>query len=298
MPESVPDLAEVEDAVEAALRSGRPEGLDIIGYGEITLVIGWPPESRQWALKRLPLFDDLERLFAYKKTLFSYMTELEKRGAQVIETELSHVERADGRLAAYVVQPSVPRGHLLVEELREVSASVAAELLERLAGTISSVVGDTVGMDAQVSNWAILGGDLVYFDVSTPLMRDSTGRNLLDVDVFLASLPAVLRAPVKRLVAEEIISTYFNLRSVFVDVAANLYKDGIEAVLPVFLEAANRFVSPPITEKEAYRYHRRDAFLWSSLQRARRLDRWWQQKIRRRTYPFLLPPTVYAGRKA
>jgi len=37
------------------------------------------------------------------------------------------------------------------------------------------------------------------------------------------------------------------------------------------------------------RYYRSDARLWELMLRLRRADRWWQRRIRRRTYPFLLP---------
>lgn len=269
-----------------------------MGYGEITLVIGWPPGSPEWALKRLPVFESLERLEAYESMFASYLSELERRGVDVLVSEFLHTRADSGGFVAYLAQPVIPKEDLLVCRLGSGGGDDAERLLERLVEIVSSAVDDRMGMDAQVSNWAVVGADLSYFDVSTPLMRDAEGRDLLDVDVFLASLPAVLRAPVKRFVARSILDTYFDLRAVLVDVAANFYKDGIEAGIPLILEAVGDRVSPPITEREVFAYHRRDALLWSSLQRARRIDRFWQRKIRRRIYPFLLPPTVYAGRKA
>ena len=37
---------------------------------------------------------------------------------------------------------------------------------------------------------------------------------------------------------------------------------------------------------------RADARMWALLQRLRRADRWWQRRVRRRQYPFLLPGEV------
>ena len=62
--------------------------------------------------------------------------------------------------------------------------------------------------------------------------------------------------------------------------------------LPSFAEAANRVVSPPITVREVRAYYRGDARLWTLLQALRRADRWWQLKVRRRPYPFLLPGKI------
>jgi hypothetical protein len=55
------------------------------------------------------------------------------------------------------------------------------------------------------------------------------------------------------------------------------------------IEAVNRTVEAEITEDEVRRYYRSDARLWELMLRLRRADRWWQRRIRRRTYPFLLP---------
>ena len=40
---------------------------------------------------------------------------------------------------------------------------------------------------------------------------------------------------------------------------------------------------------EVQRWYRPDARMWELMLRLRRADRWWQQQVRRRTYPFLLP---------
>ena len=58
------------------------------------------------------------------------------------------------------------------------------------------------------------------------------------------------------------------------------------------LAAANQHLDAPLTGEEARRYYRRDAMMWALLQRLRRADRWWQRRIRRRRYPFLLPGRI------
>ncbi len=292
------DLAEVEGAVGKALRFGSPEGLSVLGYGEISLVLGWPTESPRLALKRLPVFPDRKRLLAYEESWRSYVSELESRGVKALRSELASTERRDGRFVAYLVQPLVPKSDLLVERLRQADSAQAKPLLGALVDLVLGAVDERVGLDAQVSNWAIERDELVYFDVSTPLMRDEAGSYLLDVDLFLASLPGMLRWPVKKFVVDSILSTYFDKRSVVLDLAANFYKDGIERLLPDLLEALGDRVEPPLKEREIFAYHRRDALVWSALQWARRIDRWWQSRVRGKTYPYLLQPTVYAGRKA
>ena len=43
------------------------------------------------------------------------------------------------------------------------------------------------------------------------------------------------------------------------------------------------------------RYFARDKRLWLLMQRLRRADRAWQRRVRRRAYPFLLPPPYHYG---
>ena len=60
----------------------------VLGYGEITLVVGWPSDDPVVAVKRLPPFSDARRLGAYADLLHRYLGILEDRGVAVVETEL------------------------------------------------------------------------------------------------------------------------------------------------------------------------------------------------------------------
>jgi hypothetical protein len=134
--------------------------------------------------------------------------------------------------------------------------------------------------------------DLVYLDVTTPLLEDEMGRQRLDLGLFLASLPWAMRAPVRRFLLDEILSHYRSPRPALVDAVANLHKERLPSAIPALLEAANAVVDPPIWADEARTYYRQDALMWEVLQRLRRADRWWQRRVRRRRYPFLLPGTI------
>ena len=50
------ELRRLEDLVEAALSSGDERSLPVLGYGEISLVLSWPPGDGRFACKRLPPF--------------------------------------------------------------------------------------------------------------------------------------------------------------------------------------------------------------------------------------------------
>ena len=52
---SATDLAELEACVRAALDRHDDSALRVLGFGEITLVVGWPTAAPQVAAKRVPL---------------------------------------------------------------------------------------------------------------------------------------------------------------------------------------------------------------------------------------------------
>ena len=44
------DIELVDRVVEEAIRAGEPGTLQVLGYGELTLVFGWPRERPEFAV--------------------------------------------------------------------------------------------------------------------------------------------------------------------------------------------------------------------------------------------------------
>lgn len=286
-------LAELERRVDDALRRGDESGLTVLGYGEVSTVLAWPEPSGPWACKRLPVFDDRDRFDAYAQVFHDYLAGVRGAGTAVVDSRLRTVERPDGRLAAYCVQPVLPSGSLAPDVLAAAGGDDGRELLRRVVRRIAATISPTVGLDGQLTNWAVLdGGDVALLDVTTPFLRDGGGRMLLDLDLFLAALPAVLRWPVKKLLAGSILARYFEVRSTVVDLAANLRLAGLVEWVPAMVEVANAELDLGLTGDEVARYYRSDARLWAFMLWVRRADRAWQRRVRRRPYPFLLPGPV------
>ncbi|MGZ5347204.1 MAG: DUF6206 family protein [Solirubrobacterales bacterium] len=286
------ELARLEELVASSFASGRTDELPVLGYGEISLVLGWPPERPAFACKRLPPFPSAERFAAYRATLEDYLAALAAAGVRVVETRLRGVEGADGGVAGYVVQPVLPQEDLVPTVLRRSDPGQGHPLVEAVVGTTASAVGPHLGLDAQLSNWTWRGGELVYIDVSTPLIWSAEGRSRLDLDLLARAYPAALRPPLRRFVAPGILDTYRDLRRVFLDLAGNMLKERLDAWLPAFLAEANGRIDEPIGAEEVRRNYRSDARLWAALLAIRRLDRLWRQRVRRRPYPFLLPGRI------
>lgn len=290
-----PDQAALE-ALEArvgrALAAGGSGDLEVLGYGEISAVLALEAPGGPFACKRLPPFPGVASLEAYRACLTEYLAALAARGVLVAPTQLRHVERQGGGLVAYCIQVALPAGSLLPAVLARAGEGRARELFARLLGAVERATGNGLGLDGQVSNWAVAAGDLVYLDVTTPMMRDGAGTERLDTGLFLASLPWALRGPVRRFLLGEILDKYYRPRGVVLDALANLVKEGLGRWLPAFLEEANARVRPALSEEEVRRHYASDARTWALLQRLRRLDRAWQRRVRRRVYPFLLPGRI------
>ncbi len=286
------DLVALDLAVEQALASRDERTLHVLGYGEISTVLAWPTPDGPFACKRLPTFDDVGRFDTYRSVFDTSIEALAGRGLVVHPTTLESLPRPDGMVAAYCVQRVLPTSALAPAWLRGADADEGRALISRIADTIGSVVTPRVGLDAQLSNWADVDGELRYLDVTTPLLRDDSGADLLDTELFLASIPAALRAVVRQFVLASILDTYFAFRPIALDFVGNLHKEHLGAWVPAAIEIFNGRFQLELTEAEVRRYYRRDARLWGWMQRVRRLDRGWQRHIRRRPYPLLLPGPV------
>jgi hypothetical protein len=291
---AAPDLERLEQTIEDALSTGDESALHILGYGEITTVVAWPEASGPHACKRLPVFDDASRFSAYRSCFDQYLAALAASGIQIVETKLCPLDRPDHRVVAYCVQAALDPSTLAPAVLRAADGTAAQAVLSEVVDHIAQTVTPTVGLDAQLSNWATdpNGDGLVYLDVTTPLLRDADGRDLLDTELFMASLPAPFRPVVRRFMLDDILDPYFEHRRTALDLAANLHKEGLARWVPDLTEIANVRLGTDLDVDEVARYYRSDARLWSLLQRARRVDRAWQRQVRRRPYPLLLPGPV------
>ena len=263
----------------------------VLGYGEISLVLGWPTGEPIWACKRLPPFATAERADAYIAVLHAYLEAFRDRGIRTVDSQVRRIDGDAGSVIVYCVQPALPHRYLANQAIRS-EPDRAAGVLGAVVGQVFETVDTSVGLDAQVSNWAIVEGDLRYLDITTPLLRRPDGAEALDTEVFLASLPWAMPRPYGRFVVPGIIERYHHPRTVVLDLAANLIKERLEGHLATVLDAANARLDRSLDEAEVRADYRSDARTWQALQALRRADRLWQQRVRRRPYPFLLPDRI------
>ena len=292
---TTPDLASLDDTVARALETGDESQLHILGYGEVSSVVAWPDEDGPYACKRLPLFDDTTRVDEYRSLFDEYMATLRGTGVVVHESHLGTVVRPDGRVAAYCVQPALPGDSLAPALVATGETASRRAMFEEIVDHISATVRPTIGLDAQLSNWARREDDLVYVDVTTPLLRDEDGTERIDTELFMTSLPAIFRPIVRHFLLGGILDPYYSQRRTALDLTGNLHKEGLAEHVPELIGIANERLGIDLSTAEVARFYRREARMWAALQRARRVDRAWQRNIRRRSYPFLLPGAIDRG---
>ena len=288
------DVEHLDATVEEAIRLGTPRGLRVLGYGELTLVIGWPTEKPVVAVKRLPPFPGAGPLDAYSGLLERYIATLRTRGIAVVHTEVRSHPGPHGSVRAYLVQPLVLRERHLNVILASAEDARARGLLEAIVEKVHRCVDHEVGLDAQAANWSVADGGLCYFDVSTPMLRDPDDREQLDVSLFLSVYPWLIR-PLLAQIAPGVMAQYHDPRIVLLDLASNLHKEGLDHWVPALLQAANRRLDRPLLSADVSRYFRQDKLLWGPMQFLRLANRGWQRHVRRRPYPLLLPPRYRYG---
>jgi hypothetical protein len=283
------DLERVEVAIGRALDTDDHGELTVLGYGEVSVAVGWPPDMPQWACKRLPPFTDAAAYGRYAALVEEYIARLTGSGVAILDTDIRSLQRPDGSVVGYLVQPALDAQVLGPEVLRAADPEAGHPLVPAVVESVLACTDGRTGIDGQLTNWAWIDERAVNMDVNTPFMWDESGTSLLDIDMFIGALPWVVRATQRRAVPK-IVARWGTPRWTLLDLAMNLYKDDLEAWIPQVLAAANPRLDQPIEAGELEALYAKEASLWVKMHRLKRIDRGWQRHVRRRRYEFLVAP--------
>ncbi len=314
------DFADILTAWETTLNPRHPEQATpparVLGYGEISTVLSIDhPALRDFAVKRMPMFQHWDEVNDYLALHEEYVKILRDIGIHVPETHLVTVERPRGGYAVYILQRRLPVPSIGNNLIRHLSQGEAFRLVRKVLAETRKVYhfnathrGITeIGFDAQISNWAVLNApegaplpdeiQLVYFDTSTPLLRRN-GKERLNPDLFLRSAPSFMVWIIKLLFLEDVMTRYYDFRQVVLDLMANFYKEKRAEWIPALVAAVNEWrndwpelTGAPYTEREVRDYYREDAFIWRLYLAARKIDRRLREWMGRE-YPYILPDHI------
>ncbi len=313
VPVDIPFLRQFEQGLDPLHPEQSRIPAQVLGYGEISTVFTVAAGDAALAYKRMPLFQSAQEAADYVALYDEYMALFAEIGIEIVPGEMIWFEGNNGRyFVIYLVQKKLPTHtiahnvihHLDDEAARPLIAGIFAIFEKVFAFNAQNKGVIEVGFDGQLSNWAVVGFDpesgvlpeplrLIYLDTSSPLLRRQ-GIEQLNAEIFLRSAPSFLRPILKALFLEDIVTRYYDLRLVTIDLLANLYKEQQAALVPDLLALANeRFggngrYAASITLPEIEAYYREDAFIWRVYLGARRFDRW-LHRLLRQPYPYILP---------
>ena len=243
---------------------------------------------------------------AYAQQYRFYCGQLAAAGLHLPPDETVIVEVPGRPVVLYIAQQRVPPhtfGHRLVHEwptteIRFLFENIVAAIAQVWAFNQAALPDLEIAIDGQLSNWALAQTDdrdtLCYVDTSTPLFRLS-GTEQLDPELLLQSAPGFLRWIIRWLFLADVMNRYYNPRQVYMDLAANLYKEQRPDLIPLMVATINRYLTTdqkPLSEAEVASYYREDKLIWTLFLAFRRVDRWIKRCMLGRRYEFILPGKI------
>ncbi|MFA5064103.1 MAG: DUF6206 family protein [Dehalococcoidia bacterium] len=309
-------LKEFEKGLDPAHPENSKIPARVLGYGEISTIFEIQTETtKNLACKRMPIFKTKEEIAEYETLYKDYNEVLAKElGIDIPEWGFACFTSDTGNIIAFDIQRKLNPDsignraiHILnTDGIRTLFVLVLRELIKVWRFNLANA-DRALGIDGQISNWAIAGFDaskpqvsaeskLLYFDTSTPLMKKN-GLERLDPELFLRSAPSFLVWLIRWLFLEGVMTRYYDARLVTIDLIANFYKEQRPELVPGLVQAANEFYASegaslgvkPLTEKEIRAYYKEDAMIWVLFLAFRRFDRWLHKYILRKPYIYILP---------
>jgi hypothetical protein len=301
-------------------------GLRIMGYGEISTVMdvekgNWLDEnfelrkagSTRWIWKKMPPFPGADAVREYDRVYREYRDILINDIGITVPPQVLSFFEGKAHVTVYAGQERADTslmGNALIKNYDSADAGtlvslVLAELLKvhRFNAGKGRV---SVGIDGQLSNWALVprapglvtpADALIYIDTSSPLYRVG-GKEQLDTELFIRNAPSFLRFLIRKFFLKEVVDRYYDMRSVIVDLIANLHKEKRPDLIDGLIGRANAFIREKgmserlITRKEIDKYYSGDAFIWRFFQFSRQVDRFIIEKILRKKYHYRLPEKI------
>jgi hypothetical protein len=292
----------------------------VLGYGEISTVleIGNGPGS-DLAYKRMSMFKTEQEAELYEALYKEYLQMLQERiGLAVVPSSIVRFVDADsGRIVVYIIQDRLSSDTIGHKVIHHLSRDDAKKLILAVLRQITKVFDFNrqhkgrleVGFDAQISNWAVVNFDpeapalseeinLLYFDTSAPLMRKN-GQEQLNSELFLRCAPSFLVPVLRLLFLDDVMTRYYDIRKVAIDLLANFYKEQRSDLVPELVDVVNRFFATeiegggfkPVSVSEVRGYYREDVWIWRLYLTFRKIDRS-LHKLVGKHYPYILPGQI------
>ena len=311
-------LKKLERSIDTLNPEGGQVPINILGYGEISLVFELVNDPEKLAYKRIPIFDDEKQVKRHIWAYNEYNRILQKDiGLNLPDYDVAWFKDEEGKIQFYCVQekfPSESVGNNVIHQLSDQDIITLILLVMREMKKVWDYSKNhntlDLGLDGQISNFAIIGFDpnnpkvdlntkLMYFDTSTPMFRVN-GNEAMEAVLFLKSAPSFLRWLLKALFLEETVGRYYDWRKVTIDLVANFFKEQKPELIPELINLVNKFFEEeasdfeiePLNLEEIKDYYKSDASMWVIFQKVRQFDRFLKTKVFKKRYEFYLPEEI------
>ena len=311
-------LKKLERSIDTLNPEGGQVPINILGYGEISLVFELVNDPEKLAYKRIPIFDNEKQVKRHIWAYNEYNRILQKDiGLNLPDYDVAWFKDEEGKIQFYCVQekfPSESVGNNVIHQLSDQDIITLILLVMREMKKVWDYSKNhntlDLGLDGQISNFAIIGFDpnnpkvdlntkLMYFDTSTPMFRVN-GNEAMEAVLFLKSAPSFLRWLLKALFLEETVGRYYDWRKVTIDLVANFFKEQKPELIPELINLVNKFFEEeasdfeiePLNLEEIKDYYKSDASMWVIFQKVRQFDRFLKTKVFKKRYEFYLPEEI------
>jgi hypothetical protein len=283
----LPDFAVVEAAVGHAVRTGDTSALRLLGHGEISIVLGWPADAPEHAVKRVPPFRTAAAAQQYIDVCERNLALLRAAGVAVWPTTFHTTRRDDGTTVVYHRQPVGDPSRIGSNVLRGAEPADAHPLLDEIVRAARAVVTPSVGLDVQVANWIWDGVTAHQIDFTSPFLLNESRDDLqFDTRGFLREYPVVLR-PLLRRELVGLVRRFTTPEGALGDMIGNLQKEGLHQWVTPAIDAAAR-QGVHIDKTTTTKMFEDDKKLMPLTLRLKKAQRWWVSHTGRR-YDSLLP---------
>lgn len=277
----------------------------VVGYGEISAIFQINNDPGL-VYKRMPLFKTREDAENYRIIYREYCNRLKEAGLALPQDATAIVALENHPVALYIAQESFDAGAFCHNQIHELDNDDAKQLMNAVAQQIQKVWAYNreaepsveLALDGQLSNWVLAtrGNEekLYYVDTSTPLFRKN-GVEQMDPELMLQSAPGFLRWIIRLFFLSDVMNRYYDLKLVYTDLAANLFKEQRKDLIPAAIETMNQSLlnaEDRITFKQVQGYYREDKLIWILFLFFRKIDRFLKTRILGQPYDFILPGKI------
>lgn len=315
-------LKKFEDSLYSNTSKKERILINVLGYGEMSIVFEILNDVNNSAYKRLSIFDEENQVKRHIQVFKEYYRILyEELNIKIPPYKIHWFRDRSNSIKFYYIQQKLPAfsiGNKAIHSLdkKGIMNFVLLILEEMKKVWIFNHSQDKikVGLDAQISNFAIenfnqtnptldANSNLIFLDTIPPFFRIN-GKDAMDLTLLLKSTPTFLKWILKinyiQNIMNKVVNRYYDFRTTVIDLIANFSKEQRADLIPALIKLVNNFITQELSElnirpvklKEIIKYYKYDRLIWILFQNLRRLDRFITTRLFRKKYEFFLPPRI------